>query len=72
MPRIWAREEEDRIRVSFNEHGQPVDKETTSALSHFMGSLARSGKYCSVDTLWHKVENDKKENLLNVVKVYMK
>ncbi|KAJ9557918.1 hypothetical protein OSB04_012532 [Centaurea solstitialis] len=65
MPSIWAREEGDRISVEFNEYGQPIDKETTNSLSHFMGSLARSGKYCPVDKAWHQVKATKKGMLLN-------
>ncbi|KVH87812.1 hypothetical protein Ccrd_024876, partial [Cynara cardunculus var. scolymus] len=67
MPSIWAREEGDRIPILFNEYGQPVDKETTDNLSHFMGSLARSGKYCPVDILWHQVSTTKKGILLNFI-----
>ncbi|GKA33043.1 hypothetical protein Tco_0719410 [Tanacetum coccineum] len=47
MPKVWTKTEEDRISVQFNEYGQPV-KDTTSTLSHFIGSLARSGKYCKL------------------------
>ncbi|XP_024962963.1 uncharacterized protein LOC112503130 [Cynara cardunculus var. scolymus] len=66
MP-IWAWEEGDRIPVLFNEYGQPVDKETTNSLSHFMGSLARSGKYCKVDISWPQVSTTKKGMLLNFI-----
>ncbi|PWA79259.1 hypothetical protein CTI12_AA197250 [Artemisia annua] len=47
MPKVWTKTEEDRISVQFNEYGQPVEK-TTSTLTHFIGSLARSGKYCKL------------------------
>ncbi|KVI07909.1 hypothetical protein Ccrd_013724 [Cynara cardunculus var. scolymus] len=67
MPSIWAREERDRIPVLFNEYGQPVDKETSNSLSHFMGSLARSGKYCPVDISWHQVSTTKKGMLVNFI-----
>ncbi|XP_024976208.1 uncharacterized protein LOC112514108 [Cynara cardunculus var. scolymus] len=67
MPSIWAWEERDRIPVLFNEYGQPVDKETTNSLSHFMGSLARSGKYCPVDISWPQVSTTKKGMLLNFI-----
>nr|GEW53499.1 transposase, Ptta/En/Spm [Tanacetum cinerariifolium] len=40
MPKVWTKTEEDRISVQFNEYGQPV-KDTTSTLTHFIGSLAR-------------------------------
>lgn len=72
MPSIWKLEEGDRIPVLFNEYGQPVDKETTNSLSHFMGSLARSGKYCPVDMPWHQVKITKKGMLLNLIEVYLK
>lgn len=70
MPKIWAQKEGDRISVLFNEYGQPVDKKTTSQLTHFMGSLARSGKYCPLHKPWNKVSADKKETLLDFLKVH--
>ncbi|GJZ96520.1 eukaryotic translation initiation factor 5B [Tanacetum coccineum] len=66
MPKVWTKTEEDRISVQFNEYGQPV-KDTTSTLSHFIGSLARSGKYCKLHKPWNKVKNAKKQILLDTV-----
>ncbi|GKA15077.1 eukaryotic translation initiation factor 5B [Tanacetum coccineum] len=66
MPKVWTKTEEDRISVQFNEYGQPVD-ETTSTLTHFIGSLARSGKYCKLHKPWNKVKNAKKQILLDTV-----
>ncbi|GKD53015.1 transposase, Ptta/En/Spm [Tanacetum coccineum] len=53
-------------RKRFNEYGQPVD-ETTSTLTHFIGSLARSEKYCKLHKPWNKVKNAKKQILLDTV-----
>ncbi|GKD12463.1 hypothetical protein Tco_1196870, partial [Tanacetum coccineum] len=67
MPKVWTKSEDDRISVSFNEYGQPIDKKTTSTLTHFMGSLARSGKYCPLYKPWPKVGSSKKQTLLDVL-----
>ena len=64
MPKVWTVSDEERISVSFNEYGQPIDKKTTSMLTHFMGSLARSGKYCPLHKPWPKVGSAKKKILL--------
>ncbi|PWA43765.1 hypothetical protein CTI12_AA531900 [Artemisia annua] len=67
MPKVWTVSDEERISVSFNEYGQPIDKKTTSTLTHFMGSLARSGKYCPLHKPWPKVGSAKKKILLDVL-----
>ncbi|GKB44701.1 eukaryotic translation initiation factor 5B-like protein [Tanacetum coccineum] len=67
MPKVWTISDENRITVSINEHGQPIDKKTTSTLTHFMGSLARSGKYCPLHKPWPKVGSAKKFFLLDVL-----
>nr|GEY95218.1 hypothetical protein [Tanacetum cinerariifolium] len=66
MPKVWTKTDEDRISVQFNEYGQPVD-ETASTLTHFIGSFARSGKYCKLHKPWNKVKNAKKQILLDTV-----
>ncbi|PWA43220.1 hypothetical protein CTI12_AA534620 [Artemisia annua] len=67
MPKVWIVSDEERISVSFNEYGQPIDKKTTSTLTHFMGSLARSRKYCPLHKPWPKVGSAKKKILLDVL-----
>ncbi|PWA67562.1 hypothetical protein CTI12_AA314620 [Artemisia annua] len=67
MPKVWTVSDEERISVSFNEYGQPIDKKTTSTLTHFMGFLARSGKYCPLHKPWPKVGSAKKKILLDVL-----
>ncbi|GKE74872.1 hypothetical protein Tco_1536913, partial [Tanacetum coccineum] len=52
--------------VQFNEYGKPVE-DTTNTLSHFIGSLARSGKYCKLHKPWNKVKNAKKQILLDTM-----
>ncbi|PWA68433.1 hypothetical protein CTI12_AA306830 [Artemisia annua] len=66
MPKVWTKTAEDRISVQFNEYGQPIEK-TASTLTHFIGSLARSGKYCKLHKPWNKVTNAKKQILLDTV-----
>ncbi|PWA51873.1 hypothetical protein CTI12_AA458820 [Artemisia annua] len=66
MPKVWTKTEEDCISIQFNEYGQPVEK-TTSTLTHFIGSLARSGKYCKLHKPWNKVMNAKKQILLDTM-----
>ncbi|KAK9070473.1 hypothetical protein SSX86_010875 [Deinandra increscens subsp. villosa] len=63
MPKIWARDNGDRIPISFNEHGQPID-EKSSQLTHFMGALSRSGKYCPVHIPWNQVADAIKLKLI--------
>ena len=45
MLKVWGETEETRKIISFNKFGQPNDKEHTSTLAHFLGTLAR--KICS-------------------------
>nr|GEW57755.1 hypothetical protein [Tanacetum cinerariifolium] len=66
MPKVWTKTDKGRISVQFNEYGQPVD-ETTNTLTHFIGSLARSEKYCKLHKPWNKVKNAKKQILLDTV-----
>ncbi|GKA48453.1 hypothetical protein Tco_0741411 [Tanacetum coccineum] len=67
MPKVWAKHDGDRISVSFNENGQPVDKKTTRKLSHFIRSLVRSGKYYPLHKPWLKVDIAKKQTLLDIL-----
>ena len=60
MPKIWAQPDGDRVSVSFNGNGQPVDKKTSSKLSHFIRSLVKSEKYCPLHKPWPKVGIAKK------------
>ena len=71
MPKVWGETEETSKRISFNKFGQPNDKEHTSTLAHFLGTLARNGKYAPLNVLrWDKVpEKPNKEQMLQIVKV---
>ena len=70
MKKIWG--ELEIIKVQFNEYGQPIDKITTSQLTHFMGAVARGGKYCPIHKPWPKVSDTKKQVLLELLKVHAK
>lgn len=69
MPKIWAQEQRHRIPIIVNELGQPINDES-SKLTHFMGTLSRSGKYCPVHKPWNKVDDTKKQFLLKFLKVH--
>ena len=59
MAKVWAQEKGDRIPILVNEHGQPIN-DKSSHLTHFMGTLSRSGKYCPIYKPWNKVDVEKK------------
>ncbi|XP_071718319.1 uncharacterized protein [Rutidosis leptorrhynchoides] len=73
MIKTWGKEDRIRIIVLFNNFGQPVSK-TTSELTHFLGTMARSSVYYLIYRRWSKLSSDKKKHvakrnsLLNVVK----
>ncbi|GJW12623.1 putative reverse transcriptase domain-containing protein [Tanacetum coccineum] len=78
IARQWDEEERQRAmaeakstkKIDWNDPSvirQPIDKKTTSTLTHFMGSLARSGKYCPLYKPWPKVGSSKKQTLLDVL-----
>lgn len=59
-----------RSTILFNELGQPVGAKT-SELTHYMGALSRSGKYCPVYRPWNsKANKDNKRALIETVKVH--
>ena len=51
MPKVWGQKEETHKKISFNKFGQPNDKEHTSTFAHFLGTLARNGKYALLNVL---------------------
>ncbi|XP_076934418.1 uncharacterized protein LOC143600682 isoform X2 [Bidens hawaiensis] len=67
MPKIWAQEKGDRIPILVNAHGQHIN-DKSSQLTHFMGTLSRSGKYCPIYKPWNKVKDTKKQVLLKLLK----
>lgn len=69
MPEVWAQEKGDRIPILVNELGQPIG-DKVSKLTHFMGTLSRSGKYCPIYKPWNKVKDSKKQTLLEFIKVH--
>ncbi|KAJ0614869.1 hypothetical protein HanIR_Chr02g0067361 [Helianthus annuus] len=67
MPKVWAQEKGDIIPVLVNAHGQPIN-DKSSQLTHFMGTLSRSGKYCPVYKPWNKVKAVKKPSVACTLK----
>ncbi|KAJ0808703.1 hypothetical protein HanPI659440_Chr01g0006291 [Helianthus annuus] len=62
-----GQEKGDRIPILVNAHGQPINDKSCQ-LTHFMGTLSRSGKYCPVYKPWNKVKAAKKQALLALLK----
>ncbi|XP_035833404.1 uncharacterized protein LOC110917786 isoform X2 [Helianthus annuus] len=67
MPKVWAQEKGDRIPILVNTHGQPIN-DKSSQLTHFMGTLSWSGKYCPIYKPWNKVKAAKTQALLALLK----
>ncbi|GJW09522.1 hypothetical protein Tco_1575349 [Tanacetum coccineum] len=59
MPKTLVKPDGDSSSILFNEYEQPVDKKPTSQFTHFMRSLARSGKYCPLYKPWPKRVGEK-------------
>lgn len=58
-----------RRYVEYNDYGQPIGGES-STLTHFLGSIARNGKYCPIDVKdWCAMSKENKTDMLELVKV---
>ncbi|KAI7728992.1 hypothetical protein M8C21_023534, partial [Ambrosia artemisiifolia] len=61
--------ENDELVEEEFEVPQPENEEDKgSKLTHFMGTLSRSGKYCPIYKAWNKVKDTKKQTLLDFIK----
>ncbi|KAL8457565.1 hypothetical protein ACS0TY_035432 [Phlomoides rotata] len=69
MHSVWGRPSNlPRFHVEFNEFGQSIDGKD-SDLCHFLGSIARNGRYCPIDVMdWRQMPSRKKTDMLDVVK----
>ena len=68
MCKIWGQPEGERISVLFNENGQPI--KNNSHLSHFLGTLARNGKYAPLNySDWLIVPDEFKNDMMALVMV---
>lgn len=69
MASVWGLPEEKHLKIKSNELGQPIGK-NRSKLSHFLGTLARNGRYAPIDIEdWHKMPLVRKNDMLDVIKV---
>ncbi|XP_012851770.1 PREDICTED: uncharacterized protein LOC105971463 [Erythranthe guttata] len=69
MPKVWGQQPDELVVVSFNELGQPKDQDKTSTLSHFLGTIARNGRYCPLNYEdWRLMPYSYKEEMLKIVK----
>ncbi|KAL8512964.1 hypothetical protein ACS0TY_019214 [Phlomoides rotata] len=71
MRSVWGRPSNlPRFHVEFNEFGQPIDGKD-SDLSHFLGSIARNGRFCPIDVMdWREMPSRKKTDMLDAVKLH--
>ena len=70
MTEIWGKPSScHRYKVRFDKDGEPVGK-NKSKFTEFLGIIARNGKYAPLDvTDWREMTNDKKQDMLVLVKV---
>ncbi|XP_027157821.1 uncharacterized protein LOC113759443 [Coffea eugenioides] len=69
MTEIWGKPSScHRYKVRFDKDGEPVGK-NKSKFTEFLGTIARNGKYAPLDvTDWREMTNDKKQDMLVLVK----
>ncbi|XP_052205941.1 uncharacterized protein LOC127810469 [Diospyros lotus] len=68
MRKIWARDKQEAIQVEFNDLGQPIDEKSSSELAHFLGAIARNGRYAPLHYKnWIKVPQTYKKEMLTQV-----
>ncbi|KAL8512927.1 hypothetical protein ACS0TY_019186 [Phlomoides rotata] len=71
MRNVWGRPSNlPRFHVEFNEFGQPIDGKDSN-LCHFLGSIARNGRFCPIDVMdWREMPSRKKIDMLDAVKLH--
>lgn len=70
MPKIWTQSPDELIVVSFNDFGQPNDEKKACTLAHFLGTIARNGRYCPLNYKdWRLMPRSYKDEMLKIVKV---
>ncbi|KAG5552497.1 hypothetical protein RHGRI_010547 [Rhododendron griersonianum] len=66
MCKVWGQHDNERVQVLFNDKGQPISN--YSILSHFLGTIARNGKYAPLQyKTWHKMPRVFKEDMFALV-----
>ncbi|KAI8554744.1 hypothetical protein RHMOL_Rhmol05G0121600 [Rhododendron molle] len=66
MCKVWGRQEDKRVKVSFSDKGQPISN--NCILSHFLGTIARNGKYAPLHyKSWPKMPQVYKDNMFSLV-----
>ncbi|KAI8536370.1 hypothetical protein RHMOL_Rhmol10G0251800 [Rhododendron molle] len=66
MCKVWGQQEDERVKVSFNDKGQPIFN--NSILSRFLGTLARNGKYAPLHyKSWPKMPQVDKDDMFALV-----
>ncbi|KAG8382226.1 hypothetical protein BUALT_Bualt05G0054700 [Buddleja alternifolia] len=69
MPKVWRQPSDKLVEVSFNDLGQPNDQYKTSTLAHFLGTIARNGRYCPLSYQdWRLMPRSYKDEMLKIVK----
>ncbi|KAG8374944.1 hypothetical protein BUALT_Bualt10G0048200 [Buddleja alternifolia] len=69
MPKVWGQPSDKLVEVSFNDLGQPNDQYKTSTLAHFLGTIARNGRYCPLSYQdWRLMPRSYKDEMLKIVK----
>ncbi|XP_027174484.1 uncharacterized protein LOC113774118 [Coffea eugenioides] len=69
MIEIWGKPSScHQYKVRFDKDGEPIGK-NKSKFTEFLGTIARNGKYAPLDvTDWREMTNDKKQDMLVLVK----
>ncbi|KAK6131597.1 hypothetical protein DH2020_034611 [Rehmannia glutinosa] len=69
MPKIWGQQSDEVTPISFNDLGQPNDEKNASTLAHFLGSIARNGRFCPLHYKdWRLMPYSYKDEMLKIVK----
>ncbi|KAG8364814.1 hypothetical protein BUALT_Bualt18G0037800 [Buddleja alternifolia] len=69
MPKVWGQPSDKLVEVSFNDLGQPNDQYKTSTLAHFLGTIARNGRYCPLSYQdWRLMPRSYKDEMLKITK----
>ncbi|KAG8382392.1 hypothetical protein BUALT_Bualt05G0072600 [Buddleja alternifolia] len=69
MPKNWGQQPDELVAVSFNDLRQPNDEFKTCTLSHFLGTIARNGRYCPLHYKdWRLMSHSYKGEMLKIAK----
>ncbi|XP_062100227.1 uncharacterized protein LOC133806111 [Humulus lupulus] len=69
MREIWGKQDEEKIKITYNDFGQPYDK-SASKLSSFIGTLVRDGKNAPINyKTWHEVPAKYKLGMWKIIQI---